>query len=62
MYSRHSVQYFFASEFHGRGGPMRVERAKYHPGLDTVMEAAHEMGYQMKDPNGNQTNGNGSQI
>lgn len=36
---------------------MRVEKVKYHPGQNFVLDAAKELGYEIRDQNGYQTQG-----
>ena len=45
-------------EYHGTGGPLRVEYAKYRtPSARWFLEAAKEIGYKETDPNGRQHEG-----
>ncbi|ODN05982.1 Glucose dehydrogenase [FAD, quinone] [Orchesella cincta] len=45
-------------KFHGTGGPLRVSKQSYQPGVDLWLEAGKELGYDsVSDPNGYQVAG-----
>ncbi|CAL8097220.1 unnamed protein product [Orchesella dallaii] len=43
--------------YHSKGGPLRVEPVRYRPGLDDVLKAATEKGYDIRDQNADQKQG-----
>ncbi|CAL8091108.1 unnamed protein product [Orchesella dallaii] len=45
------------NEFHGTGGPLRVEGAHYTPGLNSVLDAVRETGFSVRDLNVDQKEG-----
>lgn len=42
----------FADEFHGTSGPLNVDPNRFAPLYEEWMEVGKEMGYKVKDPNG----------
>ncbi|ODM99903.1 Glucose dehydrogenase [FAD, quinone] [Orchesella cincta] len=40
------------SPYHGKNGPLHVEKLRFAPGLETWLEAGKELGYDIIDPNG----------
>lgn len=48
------VYLVFAAYFHGKNGPLHIEKLRFAPGLEYWLEAGKEMGYKVIDPNGYQ--------
>ncbi|CAL8097217.1 unnamed protein product [Orchesella dallaii] len=43
--------YWSRSGYHGKGGPLSIESVNYAPGLNYVLDAAKEMGFEIRDMN-----------
>ncbi|GBM61518.1 Glucose dehydrogenase [FAD, quinone] [Araneus ventricosus] len=49
---------YLANGFHSVGGPMSIEKPRYHSEIkDAIFEAVEELGYEVVDPNGAQQTG-----
>ncbi|CAL8097205.1 unnamed protein product [Orchesella dallaii] len=49
--------YWSRSGYHGKGGPLSIESVNYAPGLNYVLDAAKEMGFEIRDLNQDQKQG-----
>ncbi|XP_035709623.1 glucose dehydrogenase [FAD, quinone] isoform X1 [Folsomia candida] len=48
-----------SAKYHGKGGPMHIEKLRFAPGLEHWLEAGKELGYDQIDANGYQRVGFG---